>query len=363
MASPTHPRILALFQKRIEGDDSLLRLAGLRFRQAGLGTEIYAGTPDELESLWAFRPEPEDLAIIHLDRGIDLLAPQSRGLIADFAHRFRGRVSGLVIHDQREMVSQRDAYFHAVQNVASQLERIHAGPRLFIEYAAGIEPCRFIEFFEFSRKLGCISACIDVGHVGIWQIWDCYSRNHPGEEVSGMAPDHPRIPDLVAKIQDAVHSSLPVVLGMIEALGRLAKPLHLHLHDGHPLSTLSRYGVSDHLSFLTRIPIPFEHDHKWSLDPMYGPSGLYQIISKSMEVVDPAAVSFTLEIHPAEGRLPLRDASSLFEHWKDKANAERMNYWLSVLLENHQLVLAARESRLASRPELTNPPPPNTGDR
>src|ERR1019366_7467093 len=48
MAASTHPRILALFQKRIEGDDSLLRLAGLRFRQTGLGTEVYAGTPDEL---------------------------------------------------------------------------------------------------------------------------------------------------------------------------------------------------------------------------------------------------------------------------------------------------------------------------
>src|ERR1022692_4052988 len=113
MASPTHPRILALFQKRIEGDDSLLRLAGLRFRQAGLGTEVYAGTPDELESLWAFRPEPDDLAIVHLHRGINLLTPQSRGLITDFAHRFHGRVSGLVIHDQREMVTQRAAYLRA----------------------------------------------------------------------------------------------------------------------------------------------------------------------------------------------------------------------------------------------------------
>jgi hypothetical protein len=351
MASPTHPRIQALFQKRIEGDDSLLRLAGLRFRQAGLGTEVYAGTPDELESLWAFRPDPEDLAMVHLDRGINLLAQQSRGLIADFARRFRGRVSGLVIHDQREMASQRGAYLLAVQNVASLLERISGGPRLFIEYATGLDPGYFIEFFELSRKFGCVSACIDVGHVGISQIRDYYSRNHPGEEVFGMAPDHPRIPDIAAKIQDAVRSSLPAVLGMIEALGRLAKPLHFHLHDGHPLSTLSRYGVSDHLSFLTRIPIPFEHDHKWSLDPMYGPAGLFQIISKSMEVVDPDSVSFTLEIHPPEGRLPLRDALYLFEHWKDKANAERMNYWLSVLLENHQLVLAARESHPESRPE------------
>ena len=341
MPTPTRPRILALFQKRIEGDDSLLRLAGLRFRQAGLGTELYAGTPDELESLWAFRPVPEDLAMVHLDRGIDLLAEQSRGLILDFAGHFRGRIFGLVIHDQHEMTSHRDVYFHAAQSVATQLEKIHDGPRLFIEYASGLEPGDFVEFFELSRRVESISACIDVGHVGIRQLRNFYARNHRGEDVCGMAADNPRIPAVTADVQSAVGSSLPVTLSVIEALGRLGKPLHLHLHDGHPLSTLSNYGVSDHLSFLTRIPIPFEHDHKWSLDPMYGPSGLFKIISKSMEAPDPVSLSFTLEIHPAEGRLPLRDALYLFEHWRDKANAERMNYWLSVLLENHLLVLAA----------------------
>lgn len=45
----TCPRILALFQKRIEGDDALLQLAGLRFKEAGLGTEFYAETTAELD--------------------------------------------------------------------------------------------------------------------------------------------------------------------------------------------------------------------------------------------------------------------------------------------------------------------------
>src|SRR4029077_7581078 len=102
--------------------------------------------------------------------------------------------------------------------------------------------------------------------------------------------------------------------------GNFGKPLHFHLHDGHPLSKSSQYGVSDHLSFLTRIPIPFEHDRKWSLDTMYGPSGLFQIVLEAMVVVDPASVSFTLEIHPTEGRLPLQDASCLFENWRNIVN-------------------------------------------
>jgi hypothetical protein len=43
-----------------------------------------------------------------------------------------------------------------------------------------------------------------------------------------------------------------------------------------------------------------------------------------------------LEIHPTEGRfLPLGNTSHLFNHWQIKSNAEQMNYWLFVLLENH----------------------------
>ena len=35
-----------------------------------------------------------------------------------------------------------------------------------------------------------------------------------------------------------------------------------------------------------------------------------------------------------EGRLPLADTAWLFRHWCDTTNAERMNYWLSVLSDN-----------------------------
>jgi hypothetical protein len=49
-------------------------------------------------------------------------------------------------------------------------------------------------------------------------------------------------------------------------------------------------------------------------------------------------LSFTLEIHQVEGRLPLGDAEGLFRHWPDTANAERMNNWLSVLTQNAILV-------------------------
>jgi hypothetical protein len=34
----------------------------------------------------------------------------------------------------------------------------------------------------------------------------------------------------------------------------------------------------------------------------------------------------------------LTDAAWLFPHWQDTTNAERMNYWLSVLAENAMLI-------------------------
>jgi len=71
---------------------------------------------------------------------------------------------------------------------------------------------------------------------------------------------------------------------------------------------------------------------------MYGPRGLASIVSAAIEACGPQRASFTLEIHQVEGRLPLADASRLFRHWRDTTNAERMNYWLSVLGENAMLV-------------------------
>ena len=146
---------------------------------------------------------------------------------------------------------------------------------------------------------------------------------------------------MIEDVQGAVRYAPGTVLRVIRALGRLGKPLHFHLHDAHPLSIISSFGISDHLSFLDEIPIPFEYKGKKSLHPMFGPSGLLRIITESLRLLGPNRVSFSLEIHPAGGRLPLGNASYLFNHWKDKGNAERMNYWLSVLLQNHQLVSEA----------------------
>jgi hypothetical protein len=142
-------------------------------------------------------------------------------------------------------------------------------------------------------------------------------------------------------VQSAAQTALPTVLRLIERLCAIGKAVHFHLHDGHPFSTFSPFGVSDHLSFLAEIPLGFEYQGRRSLPLMFGPSGLSQIAAKALQAVPADRLSFTLEIHPDYDRLPLdeTDGEGLFAHWRDKTNAEQMNHWLAVLAQNHRLLL------------------------
>lgn len=338
--SRPHPAILALFQKRIEGDDALLDLAGLRFKEAGLGAEYYANTPEELAALLGFLKSFKGPSVVHLSRDINVLEEGSRAIISDFAVRFRGQISGMVVHDQPELASSPDDYIAAVRELGRRLKAIEGGPMLFIEYAVFLDPGVFLGFFRRIKDIDRISACVDIGHIGIKQARDTYFLKHPGEDVCAVHPDDPRLPELIGDIQDAAASALPAVLKVIKELGKLKKPVHFHLHDGHPLSTFSPFGVSDHLSFLQEMPIPFEYHGNRSVPLMYGPSGLSKIVRTALESPGPELVTFTLEIHPVEGREELGNAAYLFDHWQDKGNAERMNFWLSELVRNQRLLLS-----------------------
>ena len=67
---------------------------------------------------------------------------------------------------------------------------------------------------------------------------------------------------------------------------------------------------------------------------MYRPAGLAAIVTAATDACGLDRLSFTLEIHQVERRLPLGDAAGLFGQWRDTTNAERMNNWLSVLAQN-----------------------------
>jgi hypothetical protein len=331
---PPRPPLRALFQRRVDGDDALLRLARLRFAQAGLAAEVYADTPEQLEWILGYAPSQPQLPVVHLGRQVNLLDERSRALVQRFAARFAGRVAGLVVHDKAEMATRTGDLVAGIGGLGLPPD----GPVLFLEYAAGLELDRFVELADRLRDVPRVGACVDVGHVGIARARAGFSRAHPGLDLADLRPADPRLPELAADVQAAVASALPAVLELIRSLGRVGKPLHLHLHDGHPLI----HGLSDHFSFLTRVPVPFDHQGRRSLDPLYGPAGLAAIVRAAVDTSGGGA-SLTLEIHQAEGRRPLGDAAGLFGHWEDRTNAERMNHWLAVLAENALLVTCALE--------------------
>jgi hypothetical protein len=320
----------ALFQQRVDGDEALLRLAGLRFAQMGTGAEVYADTPDQLEQVLRFVPPHPPLPVVHLNRAVNVLHGRDRALVQEFADRFAGRIAGLVVHDKREMGAQTDRLLAGMRELNARLGQQPAGPLLFLEYAAGLDRGWFVEVAEQLRDAERVSVCVDVGHIGLRQVAARFGDSHPGLDLKKLDLTDNRLPDLVADIQDAVAAALPHVLDVTHSLGRLGKHVHFHLHDGHPLVP----GLRDHLSFLALLPIPFSYQGRRSLNMMYGPGGLASIVSAAIDACPPREASFTVEVHQVEGRLPLSDAAGLFAHWQDTTNAERMNYWLSVLSEN-----------------------------
>jgi hypothetical protein len=340
----------ALFYRRVDGDDALLQLAGLRFAQAGLAAESYADSPGELEHVLQFVPPHPRLPTVHLNRGINLLNEQSRATVMEFASRFAGRIGGLVVHDHREMGNQADHLLTVLRELNTRLCELPDAPLVFLEYAAGLDPAWFVELAEKLQDADRVSCCIDIGHLGRRQASARFAHTHPGLNLHDLSPSDSRLADLAADVQAAMAGAVTDVLDTTRAIAGLGKRLHFHLHDAHPLIP----GLADHFSFLLRLPIPFTYQGRRSLSMMYGPTGLAAVISAAIEAGDLTAVSFTLEIHQVEGRLPLADASPLFAHWTDLTNAERMNYWLSVLSEN--ALLATQTIAELSEPAGTPAP-------
>jgi hypothetical protein len=339
-------RVLAIFDKRFEGDDALLRLASLRFRQSGLGPEFYAETPSQLDRLLTFSPAPDAPATVHLPRDMDLFQPHCRNLVIELAETFRGRIYGMVVHDQAAIRERLNTYVSLLNDMDSRLAPIQGSPYLFIEYTSAISPELFLDLF---RKLGSaerIGTGIDTGHLGLKLASSAFSALFPGRDIYSYDPYTPGLHEVTAQIQGVLATALEQLLDLIGEFGHLGKHVHFHLHDAHPLSTSSPFGIRDHLSFLSQIPIPFDFDGRQSLRAMYGPRGLRRIVRKALDCLGSERTSFCLEIHPAKGRLPLGDASGLFQHWIDKTNAERMNFWLSTLARNYLLIADLIEQEL-----------------
>lgn len=341
-------KTLGLFEKRFEGDDSLLQLAHRRFLDARMGPEIHGGTAEQIDSVLRFRPGLALPAVVHLPRDFNLVDEGCRLKIIELSRQFAGRIYGFVLHDHESLARREQDYVAAAWSLDDQLERIENCPLVFVEYAAGLALDEFSHFFCDIRDLDHISACLDIGHIGIRYARAAYARNHGGEDICLLKSQGPELPALMEEVSLAVALGAASAIEAIEPIAALNKPIHFHLHDGHPLSTFSPFGVSDHLSFFAQIPLTFEYQGQKMVKPMFGPEGLQRVVSKALSRMEAGGVSFTLEIHPVGERTSLGDAAPLFEHWRDKSNAERMNHWLGVLHQNHVLLRKAIEAALPS---------------
>ncbi len=327
--------VLAILAQRpeIPGDEALLHLSRRRFIQAGLGAEFYPDTPEHLAWLRNFRPG-DIPAMAHLPRGLDLFEPAGREAILAFAHSAGHEVRGLVIHDSQACAQQPEAAVAALAEIDRGLAKLPHPPYLFFEYAAGLAPEVFADLLNRCAPLPRIAACLDVGHVGLWICRDTYATAMGGEDPLALSPT---APDLAAKRpawRAAMSTALPLVKEMIACLAGLGKPLHFHLHDAHPLFRESPWGVSDHLSFLHQVALPGPEPEGLAENGLYGPAGLREIIAAAAASLPPEKLSYTLEIHPHVGRLPLGPEQSLFPHWRDLENAERHNFWITELISN-----------------------------
>ena len=65
-------------------------------------------------------PHPR-LPTVHLNRGLNMLRDRDRDLVEEFAGRFAGRLSGLVVHDQPEMGEQTENLVTALRDLDRRL--------------------------------------------------------------------------------------------------------------------------------------------------------------------------------------------------------------------------------------------------
>jgi hypothetical protein len=130
-----------------------------------------------------------------------------------------------------------DDYLAALRDMAWRSEKIQGAPYIYIEYAVGLNLDVFIRFFDAIRDMEGVSSCIDIGHIGLWQARATYAQDHPGKDVCAMMAKDPNLPEVIDDVQTAVESAPDAVAEVIRALCQLEKPLHFHLHDGHPRFT------------------------------------------------------------------------------------------------------------------------------
>jgi hypothetical protein len=327
------PELFAIFHRNFPGDEALLRLFQAKFEAAGLGAEIYPGDLTEALATWQFVPRVPPCHMIHMPRHWDVFVEADRQRLLDMASGLAGRVRGLVLHDGRDWFARRGELLAALGELERGLVERRDPTLVFLEYAAGLELDQYAQLIEQAQALPHLSACIDTGHVTVFTARAVLRRLAP--EVN---PDDPgtleRIPRdrLISAVQTAESQARQALVALAQRLSRLAKPVHVHLHDGHLFARWSMFPVSDHS--------PIGWDAGDSDHPLLGESGVADFLRALFANGGLGRTSITLEVHPSRHRerRPLGPYAPLFTHWSDLSHAEMTNAWIELLLAQHALV-------------------------
>jgi hypothetical protein len=329
------PEFFSILHRNLSGDEALLRLMQAHFEEVGLGAEIYPGDLAEALHTWPFVPRPRPRHMVHLPRHWDVFLEADRQHIDDMARGLSGRVRGLVLHDRGDWPAREGELMAMLGELERRLSGRGDPAMIFLEYAAGLALDDYARLIEAVAPLPHVSACIDTGHVTVFTARAVLRSLLP--EVN---PDEPetlgRIPHdrLVAVVESAERQARDALAALARRLSRLAKPMHVHLHDGHLFSRWSMFPVSDHAP-IGWTPKNASHGHA-----LLGESGVADFLRALGLKGQLGRTSITLEIHPGRGRdrRTLGPYAPLFAHWNDLSHAEMTKAWLDLLRDQHNLV-------------------------
>ena len=328
------PDIFGLLSYHIDGDYALFHLARERYSRAGFGLEVHPGSQEHLQELFKFMPEMKP-ASVHLPYDA-VLYNDHTDFIAGMVLSGGDKVKTYVLHDTMEYLNDAAKGIELLKKLDSLLAGTSHG-RVCLEYAAGLPFDLFLEIINEISCLDNIGVCIDIGHVGIGAVKQDYQLKFPGQDVCSIKPSTSLSKEIYAEIASSVIAGRNKALEYIEELCRCGVYTHFHLHDGHPLSTFSPYSVCDHLPFYWEIPTMIPEIG--SVGGMYGVSGLEEILRIAKNNLDVQMSSFTLEVHPQAGKSRIdEEFLAYFSDWNDLTNAQWMNYWIDIVIQNCLLV-------------------------
>lgn len=309
-------KIVGIFADRIPGEDKILELQKSRYEEMGIGAEMYCRSPEHLEHLLKFKPKNKNITTAHLPYELSLLKENN-------IKKYNNNLYGFIIHDHGNYYSNLNGLKHA-------LNKISIKPIIFIEYAAFASLDQFRELFELIKAIDNISICLDTGHLALRIVYDIF-KEKSGDNIFDYREDGTKFKDLekaLPKIKESVKETAPRLVDYVASFAGKGKPIHLHIHDAHPLSKTFPSSLSDHQSFFGLAKIKLNDQETIELPKLIGIEDLKQILSHDFSV--------NIEIHPDYSREELgKYKKSIFKDAAPKliAGAEIVNAGLT-LVEN-----------------------------